>query len=191
MQRLEPILSVNFTIMHEKKHKIELFFTEVQLQQAVLELAQKINQDFKNKKPLFLVVLNGAFMFASDLLKKIYLDCEISFIKLSSYQGTEQKEQIQTLLGLNEQVEGKEVIILEDIVDTGNTVMQIQKILEEKKAQSITVAAMFFKPKALVQPIEVRYVGLEIGNEFIYGYGLDDAEGKNRNLNEVYRLIKE
>jgi len=160
------------------------------IQEAVKNVAERINWDLAGKDPLFLVVLNGAFMFAADLMKNVNIPSEITFIKLSSYQGTSTTGVVKEIFGLNESVEGRTVVVVEDIVDTGFTMQKIINSLKEKKAADIRVATFFLKPNSLQCDIELNYVAMEIPNDFIVGYGLD-YDGYGRNLKEIYTLIPE
>ena len=140
------------------------------------------------KNPLFIAVLNGSFLFASDIMRKITLpDAEISFIKLSSYSGTKSTGNVNELIGLNKQIKNRNVIILEDIVDTGNTLEKIIKILKEKKVASYKIATLLFKPDAYTKNINIDYIGKSIKNDFVVGYGLDYQE-IGRNLPHIYKL---
>lgn len=152
---------------------------------AVQAIAVRINHDYQGKKPLFLVVLNGAFLFAADLLRAIDLECEISFVKYSSYHGTASTGQVKELIGLKESLEGRDVIIVEDIVDTGNTIVQMMGDIGKRNTASVRIAALLFKPEAYKKDVKIDYVGLEIPNDFIVGYGLD-YNGLGRNLKDIY-----
>ena len=157
---------------------------------AVRLVAEKINADYQGKNPLFLVVLNGAFLFAADLLRSIDLDCEVSFVKFSSYQGTHSTGKVKELIGLNESLGGRDVIIVEDIVDTGTTIVQMLADLADRQTASVRVATLLFKPEAYKKDIVIDYIGLEIPNAFIVGYGLD-YDGLGRNLKEIYVIKSE
>lgn len=154
---------------------------------AIQEVANRINADYKGKEPLFIGVLNGAFMFASDLMKKIDLNCEISFAKFSSYQGVESTGVIAELIGINQSIEGRDIIIIEDIVDTGQTIEKVIGILENKGANSVRIATLLFKPSVFNKNFKIDYIGKEIPNKFVVGYGLDYDE-LGRNLEEIYQL---
>lgn len=162
----------------------------LELAKAVSKVAKNINHDYHGKSPLFLCVLNGSFMFASDLMKEIDLACEISFIKLSSYQGTSSTGQVRTIMGFNENIEGRDIIVLEDIVDTGHTITRLFQNLYEMKPASVKIATMLFKPAALQVDLKPDYVGIVIPNEFILGYGLD-YDGFGRNLADIYKITEE
>ncbi|MCF8424872.1 MAG: hypoxanthine phosphoribosyltransferase [Bacteroidia bacterium] len=154
---------------------------------SVYQMAQKINSDLLNDMPLFLVVLNGSFMFASDLLKEINIPCELSFIKLASYHGTTSTGVVTEMIGLTEEIKGRTVVIVEDIVDTGVTLEKLVTLLTKKEVKQIKVATFLLKPDAYKKDIKVDYVGMEIPNDFVVGYGLD-YDGLGRNMKEVFVL---
>ena len=153
------------------------------------EIAARINRDFEGREVIFIGILNGAFMFAADLFKRINLKARISFVKLSSYHGTSSSGSIRELIGLNEDLENKNIIILEDIIDSGETLEWIINDLSERKAAEIKVAALLIKPEAYSGKIPVDYVGFNIPRYFVVGYGLD-YDGFGRNLPSVYSLVK-
>ena len=163
------------------------YIAEDRISTAIESLASKINSDFKEANPLFLVVLNGSFMFAADLLRKVNIDCDISFIKVSSYNGLASSGQVNELIGLTEEVNGRQVIIIEDIVDTGSTLEKLYYLLKFKGAVDIKIATLLFKPEAYKKTMAVDLVGIEIPNKFVVGYGLD-YDGQGRNLKEIYVL---
>jgi len=163
------------------------FIAEDKVIKAIDELTDELNKDLSDKKPLFIGVLNGAFMFVSEVLKRFNSDCEVSFVKLASYEGTETTSQVQELIGLKEDISGRTVVVLEDIVDTGNTIVQLTKMFEGKGCKEVKIATLFFKPEAYTKEITIDYIGIEIPNRFIVGYGLD-YDGLGRNLTEVYQL---
>lgn len=173
-----------------KDKEFAISIPEEKIQEAVRNVAERISWDLAGKDPLFLVVLNGAFMFAADLMKSVNIPSEITFIKLSSYQGTSTTGAVKEIFGLNESVEGRTVVIVEDIVDTGFTMQKIINSLKEKKAADIRVATFFLKPNSLQCDIELNYVAMEIPNDFIVGYGLD-YDGYGRNLKEIYTILPE
>lgn len=163
------------------------YLSEQEISEAVVRLANQINHDYQGKDIIFLSVLNGSFMFTSDLMKHIKLPCEISFMKVSSYLGTESTGRVDELIGLNSRLEGKHVILLEDIVDTGVTIDKIIKLLELNRPVSIEVCAILYKKEAHVGINQPKYFGFEIPNKFVVGYGLDyDQHG--RNLPAIYQL---
>lgn len=150
-------------------------------------VADKINKDYAGKTPLFLGMLNGAFMFASDLMKEITLTCDVSFTKCTSYVGTQSTGKVQELIGISENLEGRDIVIVEDIVESGITMRAILDNLATKKPASVKICSLFFKPECLKADIKVDYVAMEIANDFIVGFGLD-YNGKGRNLRNVYIL---
>ncbi len=171
--------------LHDKT--FDIFINAEEIDQAISNVADQLNHDYKDKNPLFLVVLNGAFMFASDLFKKLTIGCEISFVKLSSYQGTETTEKVKQLIGLNEHLEDRDIVIVEDIVDTGITITQLMAELEIRKPKDVKICTFLLKPEKYSKPIPVNYVGISIPNAFVLGYGLD-YDGLGRNLPDLYQL---
>ena len=167
--------------------EFKIFIKDNEIQNIVESISTNINK-LQVKNPLFIAVLNGSFLFASDIMRKITLpDAEISFIKLSSYSGTKSTGNVNELIGLNKQIKNRNVIILEDIVDTGNTLEKIIKILKEKKVASYKIATLLFKPDAYTKNINIDYIGKSIKNDFVVGYGLDYQE-IGRNLPHIYKL---
>jgi len=160
---------------------------EDEITTAITQVSDQLNKDFFDKKPLFIGVLNGAFMFVSEILKRFNHDCEVSFVKLASYHGIKTTNQTTELIGLNEDVSGRTVVVLEDIVDTGNTIEELTTILKNLGCTNITIATLFFKPEAYKKQRKINYIGIEIPNNFIVGYGLD-YNGLGRNLTDVYQL---
>lgn len=157
------------------------------LQAKNAALGAAITADYKDKKPLFLSILNGAFMFAADLLRCVDTEAEITFVKLASYKGTASTGSVQTVLGLDTPLKDRHIVIVEDIVDTGNTLHNFLKELDKEGPASVAIVACFFKPEALQYPIDIKYCGFEIPTKFIVGYGLD-YDGLGRNLPAVYQL---
>ncbi|GAB3317835.1 phosphoribosyltransferase [Hymenobacter humi] len=164
------------------------YLSVAQLDEAVTALAARLSADYAGREPLFVVVLTGAFMFASDLLKRITGPCEIVFIRVASYEGTGSSGVVQEILGLREDVQGRHLIIVEDIVDTGTTMHHLLPTLHAKGPASVEIATLFFKPESLQHPLDLRYVALEIPNDFVVGYGLD-YDGLGRNLPDVYVAV--
>ncbi len=164
------------------------FLTEKEVKERIDELARQMNKDLAGKDVVFLGILNGAFLFAADLFRRIELEARISFVKLASYEGTGSSGTIKELIGWNEDIKNKSVVIVEDIVDTGNTLERIVDELVIRKASEIKIAAMLFKPAAYKKNIPLDYIGFEIPNDFVVGYGLD-YDGYGRNLPSVYTLI--
>jgi hypoxanthine phosphoribosyltransferase len=156
---------------------------------AVKRMAIEINRDYEGKHPLFLAILNGSFIFAADLIRKITIPCEISFVKLSSYSGTNSTEDVQELIGLNEDITGRHLVIVEDIVDTGITLEKLLKDLEKHEPASVKLACFTFKKEAFKKSFRIDYLGITIPNEFIVGYGLD-YDGYGRNLPDIYKIVK-
>jgi hypoxanthine phosphoribosyltransferase len=165
----------------------EPFISSEKILEIVNRLASQMNHDLKNKDIIFLGILNGSFMFASDLYKQIELPSQISFLKLASYQGTSTSGNVKRLIGINEDLLGKTVVVLEDIVDTGITIENIIKQLKGYEPAEIKIATLLFKPDALKVQVKLDYIGLEIPNDFIIGYGLD-YNGFGRNLADIYKI---
>jgi hypoxanthine phosphoribosyltransferase len=157
------------------------------IQQRISELAAQINQDYKDKKPLMVVVLNGAVLFAADLFRQLTMPCEITFIRVSSYQHTASTGYLKQILGLSEPVTDRDLIVVEDIVDTGMTIGDVCDQLRESKPASVAVATLLFKPTALKRQLPLDYVGFEIENRFVLGYGLD-YDGLGRNTKDIFVL---
>jgi len=179
-------LSMDHIKLHDKKFRI--FIPSEKIQESIVKVAQELNDNYKDKQsPLFLSVLNGSFMFTADLLKNIDFQCEISFIKLSSYSGTATTGEIRKVLGLTSSVKGREVIILEDIVDTGNTIVELHDILKKNGASKIKICTLLFKPDAYKKELSIDYAALKISNDFIVGYGLDYNE-LGRQYKDIYIL---
>lgn len=172
-----------------KDKTFEPYISEQEIQDALDELANKINTDYKNKNLFFLGVLNGAFLFCADLLKRIDLPCQISFIKLASYEGSSSKGHVDELIGLVSDLRGKDVIILEDIVDTGLTLQKIYSMIDHDHPSSLEVATLLYKPEAFLGTNPPKYIGKEIPDEFVVGYGLD-YDGYGRNTTEIFKLKK-
>lgn len=160
-----------------------------EIDKEIKRVAAQINHDYAGKRPLFIGVLNGSFMFVADLLKNIELECEISFVKLSSYQGTETTGQVCEVIGLSESLEGRDVIILEDIVDTGHTMHKMMQSLKNSNPASVEIASLFVKPARMQVPVDVKYALFTIPDRFIVGYGLD-YDGLGRNLPDVYDVVE-
>jgi hypoxanthine phosphoribosyltransferase len=165
------------------------FLTEKVIQERIEELAMQINKDLAGKDIVFLGILNGAFLFAADLFRRIDFQAKISFVKLASYQGTSSSGSIKELIGWNEDIKNKTIVVVEDIVDTGNTLERIVDELVIRKATEIRIAALLYKPEAYTKDIPIDYIGFEIPNDFVVGFGLD-YDGFGRNLPSVYTLIK-
>ncbi|MBS1976172.1 MAG: hypoxanthine phosphoribosyltransferase [Bacteroidetes bacterium] len=174
--------------MKVKDLEFKKLITAERIEKKIASLGHQIEKDYQDKVPLFLPVLNGSFMFAADLMKVITIPCRISFVKISSYAGTVSTGQLKTLIGHDESLFGLDVVIIEDIVDTGLT---LQKIMDELKglgARSVETVALLRKSPAREKNIEVKYVGFELEDEFVLGYGLD-YDGLGRNLKDIYRKV--
>ncbi|MCF8347062.1 MAG: hypoxanthine phosphoribosyltransferase [Bacteroidales bacterium] len=181
--------------MAKKRIKVlELVFetsiSEERIKAEVGRIAEEMNRDLADKNPIFLGILNGAFMFASDLFKQITIPCQITFLKLASYEGTKTTGAVKQLIGINQDLRDRTVVVLEDIVDTGITLDTIIRQLNGYEPREILLATMLHKPDALQRQVRLDYVGFEIPNEFVLGYGLD-YNGYARNLPEIYTLVKE
>ncbi len=166
--------------------EFKLFITQDEINKCVEKLAETISQDYRDKSPVFLVILKGAFMFASDLMKNYQGECKISFMRLASYQGTRSTGKINTYLD-SEQLDNEDVIVVEDIVDTGNSIEYIIQHLNSQNPKSVRIASLFYKPDAYKKPYSIDYIGMNIPDKFIVGYGLD-FNGLGRNLPDVYQL---
>jgi len=173
-----------------KDKKFTLSIPESEIISVVKRVGEEISRDLEGMNPLFIGVLNGAFMFASDLMKNISIPCEITFVKLASYEGIYSTGNVKEILGLNESVIGRNVVVVEDIIDTGVTMERILNSLSVKGAASIRVATFFQKPDALQRDIQIDYIAMKIPNDFIVGYGLD-YDGYGRNLREIYTLASD
>ena len=163
------------------------FISATEIDAALARMALEVQNGLKGEIPVFVGVLNGAFMVVSDFVKKYKSNCEISFVKLASYEGTTSTNDVKQLIGLNQNLEGRTVVIIEDIVDTGNTVEELKKMFESQNVKELKIATLFFKPEAYKKDIKLDYIGFEIPNKFIVGYGLD-YDGLGRNLPEIYQL---
>ena len=171
-----------------KLHDLEFepYISEEEITKAIDKISDELNAEYTGKRPVFIGVLNGSFMFASEVIKRFHSDCEVSFVKMGSYEGTETTGMVKTLVGLNQELKGREVVLLEDIVDTGNTLVEIDQILRKAEVASYKVATLFFKPEAYKKDVPVQIKGIEIPNKFIVGFGLD-YDGLGRNLTQVYK----
>ena len=172
-----------------KDKTFETLIPEEEILRRVKTVADKMNNDLKGKNPLLLGVLNGSFIFAADLMRMLTIDCEISFVKMSSYNGTSSTGNVKKLVGLKEKIEGRTIVIVEDIVDTGLTMEQMLKYLEEFKPAEVHICTLLLKPENLKRDLNIEYVAMEIPNDFILGYGLD-YDGLGRNLRDIY-VVKE
>jgi len=173
--------------LHDKT--FEPFISSEEIDFAIANMAKQMDDDFFDEIPVFVGILNGSFMVLSDLMKHYRGMCEVSFMKLASYEGTESTNTVKQLIGINENLEGRTVVIVEDIVDTGNTIEELKAIFKEKKVKHLKIATLFFKPEAYKKDIKIDYIGIRIPNKFIVGYGLD-YDGLGRNLADVYQLAQ-
>jgi hypoxanthine phosphoribosyltransferase len=170
--------------------EFEISIGAIEIQDRVKAMADQINNELKDEDVIFLGILNGSFMFASDLFKRINFDCQITFLKVASYQGTMTTGIVKRLIGINEDIKGKTVVILEDIVDSGHTLDNIIRQLIGYEPETIKIATFLFKPEAYQKKIPIDYIGMEIPNDFIVGYGLD-YNGYGRNLEDIYSVVKQ
>ena len=170
--------------------KFQPYLKAQEIHEQISKLATQINQDYLGKRPLFISILNGSFMFAADLFKELTIDAEICFIKLASYKGTRSTGNVITSIGLDEPLKGRHVVIVEDIVDTGKTLSEFLPQLQNQQPASLKIAALLHKPDALVYPITIDYLGFNVPNKFLLGYGLD-YDGLGRNLKEIYQLVED
>lgn len=178
---------MNTIQVHDKD--FEIFLENETISKRTRLIGLQINVDYENRCPIFIGVLNGSFLFMADLLKEVDISCEVGFIRVASYDGEESSGQIKEVFGLPTDLHNKDVIVVEDIVDTGLTLKYILEKVNEQKPASVTVCSLLFKPAALKETIpELTYVGFEIPNEFVVGYGLD-YNGLGRNLKEIYRAL--
>lgn len=177
----------NVTILDKE---FELFIPYEKIRSVVEEMAEKMNKDLKDKKPLFICILNGSFMFAAEIFKRIsMLDAEISFVKLASYLDTSTTGTVKELIGLNEDLTGRTIVVLEDIVDSGITIAKTIEQIRSKNPLEIIIATLLLKPDALQVKVALDYIGIEIPNDFIVGYGLD-YNGRGRNLIDIYKVTE-
>ncbi|GEO09482.1 hypoxanthine phosphoribosyltransferase [Segetibacter aerophilus] len=166
------------------------YLSEEKIIEKVKQLAERINSDYKDKRPLFISILNGSFMFSADLFKFLTIESEICFIKLASYKGTKSSGQVITAIGLDTDIHGRDIIILEDIIDTGKTLSQFLPQVFNQQPASLKIAVLLHKPEATVHPVDIDYTCFSIPNKFVLGYGLD-YNGLGRNLSQLYQLKEE
>lgn len=174
--------------LHDKT--FDTYLSEQDIQEKVKEIADQLNRDYKDKRPLFIAILNGSFMFAADVFKYLTIDAEICFIKLASYRGMKSSGNVITAIGLDQDLFGRDVVILEDIVDTGKTLGEFLPKLDHQQPKSLKIAALLHKPQATRFPLTIDYLGFSIPDKFVVGYGLD-YDGLGRNLKEIYQLSEE
>ena len=173
--------------VHDKQ--FEPYISAAEISGRIKEVAGQLNRDYEGRKPLFVAILNGSFMFASDLFKQLTIEAEICFIKLASYKGTKSTGHVITAIGLDMDIIGRDVVIIEDIVDTGKTLSEFLPQLQHQQPASMKIVALLHKPEATVYPITIDYLGFSIPNKFVVGYGLD-YDGNGRNLKEIYKLVE-
>lgn len=178
------------SVIQVNDKKFQPYITAAEIHERIASLAARINIDYAGKRPLFIAILNGSFMFASDLFKEINIEAEICFIKLASYKGTRSTGNVITSIGLDEPLVNRHVVIIEDIVDTGKTLNKFLPQLYNQQPASLKIAALLHKPDALEHPITIDYLGFNVPNKFLLGFGLD-FDGLGRNLAEIYQLIEE
>lgn len=162
---------------------------ETEILNRVKEVAEQISEDLKGQKPIFLSVLNGSFVFAADLLRSISTPCEITFVRMASYSGTKSTGHVKELIGLNEDIEGRTVVVVEDIIDSGLTMKELLAALQKKHPAKIRIASLLVKPDNLKVPLDIPYCCFKIPNDFIVGYGLD-YDGEGRNLRDIYTVVE-
>ncbi|HSU50164.1 MAG TPA: hypoxanthine phosphoribosyltransferase [Segetibacter sp.] len=163
------------------------YLSEEEIIGKVKQLAQIISQDYRDKRPLFISILNGSFMFSADLFKFLTIEAEICFIKLASYKGTKSSGQVITAIGLDTDITGRNIIILEDIIDTGKTINQFLPQVYNQQPSSLKIAVLLHKPEATIYPVTIDYTCFSIPDKFVVGYGLD-YNGLGRNLSQLYQL---
>ncbi len=171
-----------------KGKRFRTSLTADKIQARVAEVANQINADMAGKDVVFLSILNGSFMFAADLMKTVNLPCKISFVKFASYEGQASTGNVRELIGLNENIKGKTVVIVEDIVDTGNTMTDLLVYLKTFEPAEVRIATLMFKPDVCRKDLKIDYYGFAIPNDFIIGYGLD-FDGYGRNLKDIYTIV--
>ena len=176
-------------IVKIKDKSFRVSIPEAEIKQRVKALAEQMNKDLEGKNPIFLGVLNGSFIFAADLMREMTVPCEISFVKLASYQGTTSTGKVREVLGINENLSGRTVVIVEDIVESGQTMKQMIESLGTRNPESVRICTLFFKPEKLKEDLNLDYVAFRIPDDFIVGYGLD-YDGLGRELKDVYTIVE-
>ena len=172
-----------------KDKSFRVSIPEAEIKQHVKALAEQMSKDLEGKNPIFLGVLNGSFIFAADLMREMTVPCEISFVKLASYQGTTSTGKVREVLGINENLSGRTVVIVEDIVESGQTMKQMIESLGTRNPESVRICTLFFKPEKLKEDLNLDYVAFRIPDDFIVGYGLD-YDGLGRELKDVYTIVE-
>ena len=177
------------SVIQIKDKRFKTFIPEEQIMKEVARVADEINRDLSGTNPLFISVLNGSFMFTADLMKHLTMPCEVSFVKLASYEGTSSTAKVKELVGLGDDITGRTVVIVEDIVDTGLTMKQLVETLRARGPKDIKIATLLVKPDKLKVELDINYVAMNIPNDFIVGYGLD-YDGLGRNYRDIYTVIE-
>ena len=177
------------SVIQIKDKRFKTFIPEEQIMKEVARVADEINRDLSGTNPLFISVLNGSFMFTADLMKHLTMPCEVSFVKLASYEGTSSTGKVKELVGLGDDITGRTVVIVEDIVDTGLTMKQLVETLRARGPKDIKIATLLVKPDKLKVELDINYVAMNIPNDFIVGYGLD-YDGLGRNYRDIYTVIE-
>ena len=185
--KFAPYKNIKMIQLHDK-HFVP-FISSEEIDFAIANMAKQMDDDFFDDVPVFVGVLNGSFMVLSDLMKQYRGMCEVSFVKMASYEGTESTNEVRQLIGINQNLEGRTVVIVEDIVDTGNTIEELRAIFKEQNVKHLKIATLFLKPDVYKKDIKLDYVGIRIPNKFIVGYGLD-YDGLGRNLKDIYQLAE-
>ena len=183
---LPIILNMKIMIQLHDKQFVP-FISAQEIDFAIAKMVSQVEADFADEIPVFVGVLNGAFMVVADFMKQYKKPCEVCFIKMSSYEGTSSTNDVKQLIGINQDLTGRSVVIIEDIVDTGNTLVELKELFKKQNVKHFKIATLFFKPEAYTKDIKIDYIGIRIPNKFIVGYGLD-YDGLGRNLPEVYKL---
>lgn len=178
------------SIIHVRDKSFQIYLSAGHIQESIKTMADKINIDLRDKNPLFIAILNGAFIFAADLFRKLTIDAEISFIKLASYKGTRSTGHVITAIGLDIDLFNRTVVILEDIVDTGKTLHEFLPTIVHQHPKKLLIASLLSKPEVRQYPVNIDYVGFSVPNKFLLGYGLD-YDGLGRNLPEIYQVVEE
>lgn len=177
------------SVIQIKDKRFKTFIPEEQIMKEVARVADEINRDLSGTNPLFISVLNGSFMFTADLMKHLTMPCEVSFVKLASYEGTSSTGKVKELVGLGDDITGRTMVIVEDIVDTGLTMKQLVETLRARGPKDIKIATLLVKPDKLKVELDINYVAMNIPNDFIVGYGLD-YDGLGRNYRDIYTVIE-
>lgn len=177
------------SVIQVNDKKFVPYLTAAQIDEQIKRLGVEISRDYEGKRPLFIAILNGSFMFASDLFKELTIEAEISFIKLASYKGTKSTGRVITSIGLDESLKGRHVLVLEDIVDTGKTLHEFLPQLRDQQPETLKIVSLLHKPEALAHDVKIDYLGFSVPDKFLLGYGLD-YDGLARNLKEIYQLTE-